>query len=141
MVVRPCMTRVRPAEDALFGVGVYAGEGVVEDEDVGVADDGAGDGGALFLAAGEGEAALADHGVEAFGELEDLGGDVGDWWRLLRPARSVASGLPKAMFWRMVSEKRKVSCGTKPMLCAEACERDSCGWGWPSMRTVPGAAS
>lgn len=68
----------KAVEDALFGVGVDAGEGVVEDEDARVADDGAGDGGALLLAAGEGDAALADHGVEALGELEDLGGDVGD---------------------------------------------------------------
>jgi len=65
-------------EDALFGVGVDAGKGVVEDEDAGVADDGAGDGGTLLLAAGEGDAALADHGVEAAGKFEDLGGDVGD---------------------------------------------------------------
>ena len=64
---------LQAAEDALFGVGVDAGEGVVEDEDFGIADDGAGDGGALLLAAGEGESALADLGVEAFGELENLG--------------------------------------------------------------------
>ena len=44
----------------------------------GIADDGAGDGGALLLAAGEGDSALADHGVEAAGEFEDLGRDVGD---------------------------------------------------------------
>ena len=65
-------------EDAFFGVSIDAGERVVEDEDARVADDGAGDGGALLLAAGESDAALADHGVEALGELEDLGGDVGD---------------------------------------------------------------
>ncbi len=29
---------------------------------------------------------------------------------------SVALGVPKEMLWRMVSEKRKVSWGTKPML-------------------------
>ena len=64
-------------EDLLFGVGVYAGQGVVEDQDGGIAEDGAGDGGALLLAAGEGDAALADDGAEAAGELEDLVGDVG----------------------------------------------------------------
>ena len=37
---------------------------------------------------------------------------------------SVASGLPKAMFWRMVSEKRKVSCGTKPMLLRSVGQRE-----------------
>ncbi len=65
-------------EDALFGVGIDRGEGVVEDEDARVADDGSGDGGALFLAAGESDSALANHGLEAAGELEDLVSDVGD---------------------------------------------------------------
>ena len=64
-------------EDFVFGVGVDAGEGVVEDEDFGIANEGAGDGGALLLAAGEGDAAFADHGVVAFGEGFDVGGDVG----------------------------------------------------------------
>jgi hypothetical protein len=64
-------------EDALLGVGVDGGERVVEDEDTGVADDGAGDCGALLLAAGEGDAALTDLGLETVGELEDFGGDVG----------------------------------------------------------------
>ena len=35
--------------------------------------------------------------------------------RLLRSLRLVASSLPKAMFSRIVSEKRKVSCGTYPI--------------------------
>ena len=39
-------------EDFVFGVGVHAREGVVEDEDAGITDDGAGDGGALLLAPG-----------------------------------------------------------------------------------------
>ena len=63
-------------ENGLFGVGVYAGEGVVQDEDAGVAQDGPGDGGALFLTAGEGYASLAHKGVEAAGELQDLVRDV-----------------------------------------------------------------
>jgi hypothetical protein len=65
-------------EDLFFGVGVYGGQCVVEDEDAGVADYGSGYGGALLLAAGEGETALAYHGVEAAGEFEDLVSDVGD---------------------------------------------------------------
>ncbi len=102
-------------EDLLFGVGVDAGEGVVEDEDAGVADEGAGDGGALLLAAGEGDAAFADDGVEAGGELEDFGGDVGGAGGVFDLVLG-GVGAPKAMFCAMVSEKRKVSCGTKPML-------------------------
>jgi hypothetical protein len=61
----------------LFGVGVYAGQGVIEDEDGGIAEDGSRDGGALLLAARKGDAALAYDGAEAAGEFEDLVGDVG----------------------------------------------------------------
>ena len=115
MVVRPSMTSLEAAEDALFGVGVDAGQGVVEDEDFGVADDGAGDGGALFLAAGEGESALADLVSKPLGNSRI---SVAMWAMVAASSTCSedASGLPKAMFWRMVSEKRKVSCGTKPML-------------------------
>src|SRR5450759_2779022 len=64
-------------EDFVFGVGVDAGEGVVEDEDAGAAEQGAGDGGALLLASGERDAAFADGGVVALGETFDVLGDVG----------------------------------------------------------------
>src|SRR5580704_7297933 len=70
-------------EDAFFSVGVYACQGIIENEDARVADDGAGDGGPLLLTAGEGDSAFADHGVEAARELEDLGGDMGDGCGLL----------------------------------------------------------
>lgn len=63
-------------EDFLFGDGIDAREGIVEDEDGGVAEDGAGDGGALFLAAGEGDAALADFGLEACGKGSDIIGEA-----------------------------------------------------------------
>ena len=68
MVVRPAMTLRSSSKDVLFGIGVDAGEGIVEDEDAGIAEDGAGQGGALFLSAGEGEAAFADGGFEGIGE-------------------------------------------------------------------------
>ena len=64
-------------EDFVLGVGVDAGKGIVEDEDAGAAEKGAGDGGALLLAAGESDAAFADGGVVAFGEAFDVVGDVG----------------------------------------------------------------
>src|SRR6202023_3675292 len=54
-------------EDFVFGMGVDAGEGVVENEDAGAAEKGAGDGGALLLASGGGDAAFADGGVGGFG--------------------------------------------------------------------------
>src|SRR5713226_10269902 len=59
-------------EDFVFGVRVDAGEGVVENENAGAAQKGAGDGGALLLASGESDAAFADGGVVAFGETFDV---------------------------------------------------------------------
>src|ERR1700693_5733986 len=64
-------------EDLVFGMSVDAGEGVVEDEDAGAAEKGAGDGGTLLLASGESDAAFADGGVVAFGETFDVLRDVG----------------------------------------------------------------
>ena len=80
----------------LLGDGVEGAGGFVEDEDGRIAQDGAGDGDALALAAAEDEALFADHtfvpfgvrhdeivGVRQFGGLDDLfaggvGGAVGD---------------------------------------------------------------
>jgi len=64
-------------EDFVFSVGVDAGESVVEDENARAAEKGAGDGGALFLASRECDAAFADGRVVAFGETLDVLGDVG----------------------------------------------------------------
>src|SRR6266478_1421379 len=49
-------------ENALLGLRINGGKRIVEDKDAGIADDGAGNGGALLLPAGEGDAAFADHG-------------------------------------------------------------------------------
>ena len=51
---------VEGAHDGGLGDGVEGGGGLVEDEDGRVLEDGAGDGHALLLAAGELQAALAD---------------------------------------------------------------------------------
>jgi hypothetical protein len=53
--------------DESFGLGVEGRGGFVEDQDVGVLEQGAGDGDALLLAAGELGAAGAGGGVETFG--------------------------------------------------------------------------
>src|ERR1700687_2783864 len=63
-------------ENLVFGVSVDAGERVVEDENLGIADESAGNGGALLLSAGERDAAFSDHGVVAFGEGFDVRRDV-----------------------------------------------------------------
>src|SRR2546430_16179272 len=68
-------------EDALLGLGVDARERVVEDENARIADNGAGDGGALLLPTGKSDAALADHGVVGFAEVLDVAMKTGDFGR------------------------------------------------------------
>ncbi len=57
--------------DQMFALGVQRTGGFVEDQDFGIGEDGAGDGDALLLAAGEFVAAFADDGFVAFVELQD----------------------------------------------------------------------
>ena len=70
--------------DLLLGVAVERARGLVEDQDRRPLEDGAGDGDALLLAAGELEAALAHHGAVALGQLGDEAVD-------LRHARGLAA--------------------------------------------------
>lgn len=71
------MRQVRPREkteggrDFGLGVGVDHAGGFIEDEDRGVAEDGAGDGEALALPAREREALLGDGGVVTLREGDD----------------------------------------------------------------------
>ena len=51
--------------DALVCAGVYSGQGVIEDQNVTVLSNGTGDGHALFLPAGQGNAAFSDDGIIA----------------------------------------------------------------------------
>src|SRR6185437_6241796 len=64
-------------QDLVFRLGVHAGEGIVQDEDAGVADDGPGDGGALLLATGQSNATLSHRGGVLLGKILDIGGDAG----------------------------------------------------------------
>src|SRR5713226_2939940 len=66
-------------EDALFGLGVDAGEGIVKDQDARVPDNAAGNGSALLLSAGEGDTALANDGFIFVGEAFDVGIEAGDF--------------------------------------------------------------
>ena len=68
-----------------LGFGVERAGGLVEDEDRRVAQQRAGDGDPLPLTAGEPGAPLAEHGVEALGELADEPGRVGGLGRRLDP--------------------------------------------------------
>src|SRR5216684_4949914 len=66
------------AEDALFGLRVHGGKRVVEDQNARITDDGAGNGGALLLPAGEGDAALTDHSFVGFAEVLDVAVQAGN---------------------------------------------------------------
>ena len=66
--------RPQPAElgeDVLFGARVDAGEAIVEHQQRRVADQPAGEGGALLLATGQGHAPFAHQGVELLREIFD----------------------------------------------------------------------
>src|SRR6266436_4809355 len=66
-------------EDVLLGLRVNGGKRIVEDKDAGIADNGAGNGGALLLPAGEGDAAFADHGFVGLGEAHHLSVQAGNF--------------------------------------------------------------
>ena len=67
--------------DLVLGGGVDGAGGIIQDQDARVGQEGACDGQALALSAGEGDAALADDGLIAFFEFVDeiirLGGFCG----------------------------------------------------------------
>jgi hypothetical protein len=72
----------------VFGRGVECRGRFVEEQDLWVAEEGAGDGDALFLAAGEGGAFCSDDGVVALGERLDEFEDL----ELLAEGNSLAWG-------------------------------------------------
>src|SRR3954471_5849316 len=63
-------------QDLVFGVRVYAGERVVQNQDAGIANQGARDCGALLLSAGERDPAFANQSFVLFGKLFDVSGYV-----------------------------------------------------------------
>jgi len=79
--------------DFAFGVGVEGGGRLVEQKDGRVFQDRAGDGDALFLAAGELEAAFADGRLIAIGQFRDEGA-IWAWRAACSTSASVASARP-----------------------------------------------
>src|SRR5581483_7852194 len=59
-------------QNALLGQGIDAGQSIVEDENAGIAQNRARDGGPLLLPSGECDAAFPDHCVVALGETLDI---------------------------------------------------------------------
>ena len=68
-VVRPAITSLQARLDRRLGGRVDRGGGVVEDQDPRVGEQRPGDRDPLALAAGEGQAALADAGLVAVGQF------------------------------------------------------------------------
>src|ERR1700722_6276167 len=63
-------------ENFVFGMGIDAGERVVENQNLRIADQSTRNRRALFLAAGERDAAFSYHRVVAFGKALDVGCDI-----------------------------------------------------------------
>src|ERR1700685_422028 len=70
-------------EDFIFRVSIDAGERIVEDEDSWIANQGAGDGGALLLPAGKRNSAFPHKRLIALGKAFNVGGDVGRIGRIV----------------------------------------------------------
>src|SRR5690242_12517521 len=66
-------------EDLVFGLGVNAGECIIEDQNAGIANDSASDGRALLLAAGKRDSAFAHHGAVFVRKGFDVPGDTGSF--------------------------------------------------------------
>ena len=90
-VVRPRESASSACLHGALGLGVQGAGRLVEDQDRRVAQDGAGDGEALLLAAGEAVAALADDGVVAVGQRGDVVVDLGA--RARRRSSSASRGV------------------------------------------------
>ena len=109
--------------DQLLGLGVHAGGGVVEDQDARVDQQGAGDGDALLLPAGERRRRARRPGCRSPRACCMMKSCA---WAALAAATisaSVASGRPKAMFSRIVAANRVVSCRTMPIWLRSELER------------------
>ena len=83
---------------------VHAGERVIQDEDTRIANNGAGNGGALLLSAGKGDAAFSDGGFVASGEIFDVAVQTGDF-------RGLASALGVVI--RQAERDISANCFTK----------------------------
>src|SRR3989441_10797986 len=71
-------------EDFFLSLRVHAGQRVIKDENAGIANDRAGDGGPLFLSARKRDAALPNRGVVTRAEVFDVAMQAGDFSRFAR---------------------------------------------------------
>ena len=125
--VRPGKKRRRLAQDLRSSVCVStAEEAVVEHQHLGVAQQGAGQGDPLLLPSREGDAALADHGVESLRETAEVRRRSA---AMLAAQRTPASGrlgpTPKAMFSRTVCREEEGLLRHHGDRAAQAAERQT----------------
>ena len=139
IVVRPLHHVAQVVENFVFGVGVDAGERVVENQNLRIANQGAGDGSALLLSAGERDAALADHGVVAFGKALDVGRDVGGFGGVVNLLVGGRVDAKRDVLADAVAEQESFLRDESDVACAASSEYSRIGR--PSIRTMPGSAS
>ena len=72
----PCPAGLEVVQNDLLGAGVHGRDGIVQNQDGRVLEQGAGNGDALLLAAGNGHAALAQHGLITVFKVHDVVTDV-----------------------------------------------------------------
>src|SRR5713226_2254310 len=127
-------------KNALFGLRVDAGEGIVENEDARVTDYGAGDGGALLLSTGQSDAALADNRFVFMGEALDVGIEAGDFGGLADLVEIVVGQTEGDVaadgFAKEVGVLRDVADGAAqgvdgPFADGAAVDEDFAFWGFP----------
>src|SRR5882762_1126773 len=70
-------------ENFIFGVGIDAGECVIQNQDPWVPDKRAGNGGSLLLSSRKGDATLSNHGEILFGKTLDVRRNVGRLGRFM----------------------------------------------------------
>ncbi len=136
MLVRPAMTRFRASWIRDFGFAVEVAGGFVQDQDARVLEDYPCQGDALFLAAAQTVAALADDRVVAFGQVHDEIVDIG------RPGRGFDLGLGGIQSWhrsgwcgwyRGRGSSPASPCRSRMRANSRVTSRRSC----PSMRMTP----
>src|SRR5258708_6795779 len=127
-------------EDALFGLRVHGRQGIVEDQNSRIADDGTGDGGPLLLPSGEGDAALANHGVVGLAEVLDVtvkagnfGGFADALLVILRQAESdvAADSLTEQVSVLRNETDRLAQRGERPFADGTAVDQDAVIGGFP----------
>ena len=127
----------QPGENLLFGLGVDGGKGVVEDQDVRIAQQRAGKGGAALLPARKRQAALADHGIVALAEVAHILVDLRDFHDLVKGLLAGAVRAEADIRAQRIGKQQRVLRHHAHGRAQGLADPSRCV-GMPSMRTSPG---